>query len=654
MRIGVCYYPEHWDRDRVRSDAREMRDLGLEVVRIGEFAWSEIEPAPGVFSWDWFDEAVEILAAEGLKLIIGTPTATPPKWLIDAHPEILPWDIEGRPRKFGSRRHCCFSSPVYYSESERIVSAIVDRYGKHNAVIGWQTDNEYGCHDTVRSYSPASLAAFRKWLASRYGDVDKLNKAWGAVFWSQTYQSFNEVDLPNLTVTEPNPSHVLDFYRFSSDQVVAYNKMQTRIIRARSPGRDIYHNFMGFFTDFDHFKLSEDIDVAGWDSYPLGFLDIGPYKEEDKKNYMRQGHPDFAGFHHDLYRGCGHGRLAVLEQQPGPVNWARHNPAPHAGMVRLWTLESAAHGAELLCYFRWRQAPFAQEQMHAGLLRPDHSPADGYNEAKQAIEDLQTADALSVDAKTEKTGAKVALVFSYETQWMSEIQPQGAEWNYVKIAMQWYGAARAFGLDIDIVAPGTSLEGYAVVLVPSLFIVTQDAFAAFANSDATIIFGPRSGSKSSSMQIPNSLAPGPLQELIPVKVKHAESFPDFHKETGDFNDQEVTCGVWLDHMETALPAAVKSRNGAGLLYRNERCWLFAACPDDDFLKNLLADVFRERGISVLGLPDSLRMRSKNGLAFVFNYGTDGQHLANARAFNAIDDTISQGTIKPAGVAILAP
>lgn len=652
MRIGVCYYPEHWERERVKSDARQMSALGLEVVRIGEFAWSEIEPTPGDFQWEWFDEAVEALAAEGLKLIIGTPTATPPKWLIDAYPEILPWDREGRPRKFGSRRHYCFSSPVYLSESERIVSAVVDRYGKHDAVIGWQTDNEYGCHDTVRSYSQSSLAAFRKWLASRYVDIDNLNRAWGAVFWSQSYRSFDEIDLPNLTVTEPNPSQVFDFYQFSSDQVVAYNKVQTEIIRARSPGRDIYHNFMGFFTDFDHFELAQDIDVAGWDSYPLGFLDIGPYKDEDKRYYMRQGHPDFAGFHHDLYRGCGHGRLAVLEQQPGPVNWAQHNPAPRAGMVRLWTLESAVHGAELLCYFRWRQAPFAQEQMHAGLLRADHALADGFHEARRAIADLQTIDSLPPESEIEKNETRVALVFSYETQWMSEIQPQGAEWNYMKIVMQWYGAARAMGLDIDIVAPGTSLEGYAVVLVPSLFFVSDEAHAAFLNSKAAIIFGPRSGSKSSSMQIPKDLAPGHLQDLIAVKVKYSESFPVFYEESGYYNKRTVTCRAWIDHMETALPAKAESATGAGLLYRSERCWMFAACPDDNFLRLVFADVLREQGISIFDMPETLRRRSCRGVAFVFNYGVDDQYLAGAKALNEGDGKTKQGTIRPAGVAVL--
>ena len=171
-------------------------------------------------------------------------------------------------------------------------------------------------------------------------------------------------------------AHVLDFRRFSSWQVKEFNREQCLILRESSPGRDLTHNFMGFVTDFDHHDLAEDLDVAAWDSYPLGFLEQFWFGDDDKHRYARQGHPDVSAFHHDLYRGVGRGRWWVMEQQPGPVNWARYNPAPLPGMVRLWSLEAFAHGAEVVSYFRWRQAPFAQEQMHAGLLRPDRVDED--------------------------------------------------------------------------------------------------------------------------------------------------------------------------------------------------------------------------------------------------------------------------------------
>ena len=650
MRLGVCYYPEQWDRSLWRDDAARMADLGLEVVRIGEFSWSRIEPSPDVFEWEWYDEAIGVLADAGLEIILGTPTATPPKWLVDKHPEILAHDAQGRPRRFGSRRHYCFSSTTYAREAQRITAAVAKRYGAHSAVTGWQTDNEYGCHDTVRSYSTAAAEAFRRWLDVRYGEIELLNKAWGTVFWSQTYRSFAEIDLPNLTVTEPNPSHVLDFYRFASDQVIAFNRMQTEIIRAHAPGRDIFHNFMGLFTDFDHFKLSEAIDVAGWDSYPLGFLDIGPYARDDKEKYMRQGHPDFAAFHHDLYRGCGRGRFAVLEQQPGPVNWARNNPAPAPGIVRLWTHEAAAHGAEILCYFRWRQAPFAQEQMHAGLLRPDGAPAAAYAEVKETSRELRTLAELKSEPATTKP-ATVALVFSYETQWMSKIQPQGSGWDYLRMAMEWYGAARQLGYNIDIVAQGAPLNGYDAILVPTLFHIDHNALDAFKNAGAPILFGPRCGSKTATMQIPEGLAPGLLQSLLPVKVSHSESFPDSYKLTGTFNGEDIVAKRWLDHFETDLTPAAHTNDGAGLLYQSDRFWLFSCCPDSDFLSLTLQAALKKSAYVEEAGQDGVRVRTSGTLCYAFNYGAHPVQLKGTSQDKGFELLLSQRDLAPYDVAV---
>ncbi len=266
MKLGVCYYPEHWPEAQWNQDFATMVQLGIEWVRIGEFAWSRLEAVPGEYTFDWLDRAIETLGAAGLKVVLGTPTATPPRWLVDKHPDMLALDAEGRPRGFGSRRHYCFSHAGYLAECSRIVTALAERYGRNPHVAAWQTDNEYGCHDTTISYSVAARDAFRGWLRARYpgagndGDIAALNAAWGNVFWSMEYDDFDQIDLPNLTVTEPNPAHALAFRRFASDQVVAFNRAQVEIIRAHSDA-PITHNYMGRITDFDHFKVGEDLDL---------------------------------------------------------------------------------------------------------------------------------------------------------------------------------------------------------------------------------------------------------------------------------------------------------------------------------------------------------------------------------------------------------
>ncbi|MDE2446440.1 MAG: beta-galactosidase, partial [Alphaproteobacteria bacterium] len=504
--LGVCYYPEHWPESWWAGDAKRMREMGIEYVRIGEFAWSRMEPQRGKFDWGWLDRAMDALSAAGLKIVLCTPTATPPKWLMDEHPSIAPVDEQGRPRGFGSRRHYTFSSEVYRAETRRIIEIQAKRYGNHPGLAGWQTDNEYGCHDTVMSWGTEDLKAFKNWLRHTYQSPEQLNEAWGNVFWSMEVRSFDEISLPHLTVTESNPAARLDFRRFQSSQVANYDRMQCDIIRAHSPGRWITHNFMGFVTDFDHWPLGDHLDLASWDSYPIGFVEKFPFSEPERNRWAETSHPDIAAFHHDLYRGVGQGRFWVMEQQPGPVNWAVWNPIPKPGMVRLWTWEALAHGAEVVSYFRWRQAPFAQEQMHAGLNLPGlNELSPGGHEATQAGKEIAKIGALPKSQQ-----APVALVFDYEAQWVLDIQRQGADFNYVEQCFRWYEAVRRLGFDVDIVRPGQALAGYGLVLVPSLPVVSDAAEAAFKAADGVVLFGPRTGSKTRNYAIPPNLPPGPM------------------------------------------------------------------------------------------------------------------------------------------------
>lgn len=639
MRLGVCYYPEHWPESWWADDARRMAEMGLTRVRIGEFAWSRIEPRPGEYDWDWLDRAVETLHGAGLGIIMGTPTATPPKWVVDRMPDMIAHDVDGRPRGFGSRRHYCFSHQGYRAEAARIVTAMAERYGDHPAVVAWQTDNEYGCHDSAVSYSPAARDAFRYWLAARYGEVSALNRAWGNVFWSMEYRSFAEIDLPNLTVTEANPAHWLDFRRFSSDQVVTFNRMQVEILRDASPGRDIVHNFMGFFTQFDHHAVGDDLDVASWDSYPLGFLEQFWFSEEEKQTYLRQGHPDIAAFHHDLYRGCQReGRWWVMEQQPGPVNWARFNPAPLPGMVRLWTLEAMAHGAELVSYFRWRQAPFAQEQMHAGLLRPDHVDDVGAHEARQAVKDIAAIGAVGAPPRS------VALLFDYQSDWATDIQPQGKGFSALRAAFEYYSALRQSGLDVDIVAPESDLSGYSMVVIPCMPIIPDGLVDRLRSFAGPVLIGPRSGSKTADFSIPANLPPGDLQSLLPIKVVRVESLRDGVSLDGD----GFAVHRWFEMVESDSAPEITLKDGRAVLYRHGAVRYLATWPDTALLKMIFTGMAGEAGLKVQRLPEAVRLRRAGDTCFAFNYGAESVELPVAPSGGFL---LGGGALPPAGVAV---
>ncbi len=616
-RLGVCYYPEHWDEDLWATDARAMAELGISRVRIGEFTWSHIEPHPGRFDWEWLDRAVETLAGENLGIIMGTPTACPPKWLVDRHPEILACDARGQQRKFGSRRHYCFSSPVYRDEAARIVTAMASRYGSHHAVVAWQTDNEYGCHDTTISYSAAAAEAFRNWLKLRYENIQALNKAWGTVFWSQEYEDFAQIDPPCSTVTEATPAHRLDYWRFSSDQVASFNAMQVDILRRLSPGRDIVHNFMGFYTEFDHFAVARDLDVAGWDSYPLGFTEQFWFSESQKHEYMRQGHPDIAAFHHDLYRGCGRGRMWVMEQQPGPVNWAAFNPAPLPGMVRLWTWEAIAHGAEIVSYFRWRQVPFAQEQMHAALNLPNNKPDVAYLEVRQVTEEISRLAPLpTADI------APVALVFSYEADWLLQIQPQAKTFRWLRLAFEMYEGLRNLGLDVDIVPEDHDLSPYKLVIVPSLPIADNKFANALQQLSVPVLLGPRSGSKTTNLAIAPELPPGSLSALTGVTITRVESLAPRWKETVHLKERVFHGLTWREHIETSLSPLAAFSDGSGAWYRKDHIEYLATWPDQEFLHYILSELALRAGLGVQNRDSGVRTRDKGMIRFAFNYSTE--------------------------------
>lgn len=628
MRLGVCYYPEHWPESIWEDDARRMKALGIAQVRIAEFAWSRIEPSPGEYDWNWLDRAVDVLGAAGLEVVMCTPTATPPKWLIDRHPDILPVGADGRPRAFGSRRHYDFSSQSYFEASRVICTAVAERYGNHPAVAWWQTDNEYGCHNTVVSYSSAAAERFRQWLKARYGSIDVLNRAWGTVFWSMEYRSFDEIDAPVATVTEAHPSHRLDYRRFASDEVARYNRMQVEIIRAHSPGRPIAHNFMQLFTEFDHYPVARDLDIATWDSYPLGALEEQWYAPEVKQKYLRTGHPDFASFNHDVYRGMSKLPFWVMEQQPGPVNWAHWNPSPLPGMVRLWSWEAFAHGAGCVSYFRWRQAPFAQEQMHAGLNTPDNRLDMGGSEAEQVAREIARVEAAHADANAD-VRAKVALIWDYEAKWLFEIHPQGADFFYPRFAFEYYSALRSLGFDVDIVSAQTPLDAYAMVVVPPLPIVPDDFAARLAASGAQVVVGPRTGSKTRSLQIPASLPPGPLASLLPVRVWRVESMrPNVTEPVQGSVEIEADGHArhWRDLLEIdgAHPVTIHARFGDGhpAYVQSGAMHYFTSLFDERLTQAWLAHIAREAGLSPTPLGDDIRVSRRGGLTYVFNYSND--------------------------------
>ena len=626
-----------------------MAELGLTYVRIGEFAWSRLEPNPGEYNFDWLDAAIASLTHAGLKVVMGTPTATPPKWLIDQYPEILPVDPDtGCTRGFGSRRHYDFSSADYLRESLRITEALAKRYGNHEGVVGWQTDNELCCHDTALSGSALARDAFQDWCQQHYTSIDKLNSDWGNVFWSMEYRDFSEIELPIGAVTETSPAHRLAYRRFSSDQVINYHNPMVEMIRQHAPGKFITHNFIPMNeTAVDNFALAAPLDFTSYDNYPLGRTDLlmTGAPAEQLRPYMRTGHPDFATYYHDQTRGLLNRGFWVMEQQPGPVNWANNNPRPAPGMIRFWTLEAFAHGADCVCYFRWRQAPFAQEQMHAGLLRPDNSKTEAWPEAEQAMAEVAALDIVNQPLQP----ASVAIITGAEGLWVSDIEKQGQAYDFNNVQLSYYSALRELGVNIDFISVDSDFTAYALIIAPSLPIVDQAFVDKCKASSAHFIFGPRAGAKTSEFGYPAILPPGLLQQLIPIRILSVETLRADCMEGLCWNKQQYQSGSWCEQIE-AGESEILARydNGEAAVVRQDRTTYIGTLTNREFLLDFFQQYCQQANIQTYRFGTDIRVCQRGDLMFAFNYSDQPQELPLDS-----DASLMLGSthIKPHGVTV---
>lgn len=505
MQTGCAYYPEHWSEDRWAQDAQTMREAGLSVVRLAEFAWDKLEPSPGVYDFDWLDRAIDTLAAEGLKIVLCTPTPTPPPWLTHLHPEICRVREDGVRISPGGRRHACANVPAYLRYCERIVQAVAEHFGDHPHVVGWQVDNEFGCGETTRCYCDHCRSRFHEWLRERYGNLEALNEAWGTQFWGMTYHEWDHIPIPGITTEPQSPSMRLDYRRFSSDSWVRFQRMQIELLRHFSPERWITHNFMIRHWSLDYWKLAEDLDFVSYDNYPHGLRN-----------------PAETALNLDLMWSLKRQLFWVMEQQPGPVNWHPYNPPVPKGQVRLWSHQAIAHGAETVVYFRYRAAPFGQEQFHHGLLKWDGSKDQAFFEAQQVSAEFTKVPAL------QRPRATVGIVFDYESLWSTELEPYHRDFSYWNLLYDIYETFWKNSIAVDFLPRNADLSGYETVIVPAAVIVHEEEvekWRAWVESGGRLVLTFRSFTRTLSNRSVMEDLPAAVQDLIGGRVATYDSVP---------------------------------------------------------------------------------------------------------------------------------
>ena len=515
LTLGACYYPEHWPQELWAQDIQRMLDAGIKFIRIAEFAWSEFEPTEGNFSAGIFDKFMALIAATDMKVIFCTPTATPPAWLSEKYPEVLNARRDGNLLRHGLRKHYNYNSEVFRDKTRLIVNHVAKHFGKHTSIIGWQLDNEFNW-GIDEYYSESDQKQFRLYLKDKYGSLDKLNKAWGAVFWNQRYTSWEEIYLerPNVK-NQPNPHLALDSKRFFSWSTIRYCKFQYDILRNHLED-DIFITSNGIFNHIDHKQMvAEGLDFVTHNSYPaFGYNKIiQPPETNPLLDRMaslslakcRNVSPVFG----------------VMEQQSGAGGWLSEHfqPAPKPGQMRLWTFQSIAHGADFISYFRWRACTFGTEMYWHGILDHDNRDNRRIKELRQIYDDLQKLKPVA-GAYHE---AKVGLVFDYDSSWDGELDL----WHgpiRTKSDTGWFVALQESHIPFDYVNikhDQHKFSGYDLLIYPHATILSESdakCLEEYVKVGGTLIIGTRSGYKNENGHCRMMPLPGPLADLLGVVV----------------------------------------------------------------------------------------------------------------------------------------
>ncbi len=357
LQLGAAWYPEQWPEARWDADLQLMQDAHITFVRVGEFAWSTMEPAEGNFQLDWLAHAIRAAEKHGIAVVIGTPSAAPPAWLTQRYPQTLRTMQDGRKDGHGNRQQFDWSDPKYRELCHTMAAKLAARFGHDPDVIGWQIDNEYA----NESYGAATDAQFQDWLKAKYKTLDNLNTRWTTAYWSETYQSWDQIPIQE---SGGNPGLLLNWRQFVSDTWRSYQRNQIEAIRPLVDKRQfITTNMMGWFDAYDHYTVSQDLDLASWDDY-VGTGQLDPVRN---------------GATHDLTRGFLRKNFWVMETQPGAVNWTANNNMLDKGEVRAMAWNAVGHGAEAVEYWQWRSALNGQEQYHGTLVGADGTPVPLYS-----------------------------------------------------------------------------------------------------------------------------------------------------------------------------------------------------------------------------------------------------------------------------------
>ncbi len=653
VHFGGDYNPEQWPRAVWAEDRDLMREAGVSLATVGVFSWAHLEPSPGDYRFDWLDDVLDGLGAAGVGVDLATATASPPPWLSRRHPESLPVDHEGRTRWPGARQAYCPSSTAWREGALALVERLATRYAQHPALRMWHVGNEYGCH-TSRCYCDVCAERFRSWLGERYGDVDGVNHAWGTAFWSQRYASIDEVLPPRLTPDGAwsNPTQQLDYRRFASDLLLEEFRAERDLLHRLSPGIPVTTNFMVMtrFNQLDYWAWAAEVDVVSTDYYP-DFADPRTHVE--------------AALSADITRGLAGGApWLLMETSPSAVNWQPRNTAKRPGQLRRDALQQVAHGADGFNVFQFRASIAGAEKFHSGLVPHAGTDTRLWREVVELGGILERLGELSGS----RVEAEVALVFDWQAWWGCELDSHpSVDVRYPDRARAFHEALWELGVAVDVVAPGQSLEGYRLVVVPTLYLADDEAsrvLDAFVRDGGHVVVTYFSGIVDENDHVRPGGYPGAFRDLLGVRV---EEFAPLLEGESVRLDDGGTADVWTEDLVLAgaeavaryvdgpvpgAPAITRHEHGAGV------AWYVATRTDAATTARHVGRMVEAAGVAPVvstaaGVEVQRRRAGEQTWLFVLNH-TGSEASVAATGTDIVTGVAVPGTVTvpPGGVAVV--
>jgi len=619
---GGDYNPEQWPESVWHEDVRLMREAGVNVVSLAIFSWAKLQPTEDTFDFGWLDRVVELLAKNGIAICLATSTGSPPPWMSVRYPDVLPVDASGLPLYHGARQHYSPSSPTYRRFAVQLVRKLAERYGRHPALVAWHINNEFACH-TSECHSPASAVAFRAWLKIKYGTLERLNEAWCTAFWSQVYSDWEEVFTPRRAPHDRNPTQQLDYRRFMSDAFRELYRAERATINEFAPDIPATTNFVWFIRAIDGRSWAGDLDFISWDCYP------DPLTGHDAELFSAVGH--------DVMRSLKkHQPFLLIEQAPSAVTWRPINPPKPPGVMRLWSLQAIARGADGVMFFQWRASQAGAEKYITGMVgHGDPAQSRVFNEIKTLGAEMKKLGSVAGTL----VRSRVAIVFDWQVCWALELEAKPARIDYPGWATELHRYFYTRNIPVDFIHPGSDLTSYDLVVAPALYMLSKDDagnLRAFVDRGGTLLATYFSAIVDENEHVVLGGYPGYLRDVLGVRVEEWIPYGDPQTNGVQFaaTGRTVTARHWAEvvHLEGAEalahytddffargPAVTRNRFGQGTAF-----YLSTRLDESGIAEVLDGVVSRAAVKSVLDTPRLVEatLREGDGKRFLFllNHG----------------------------------